>query len=124
MEAIYDIVLNHDSLQNSATREAHAYNSYGFYLINEHGDFRQGLHYLYRAVDAQPDHAQNWINLIKVLVVMQRADEAEQQLERFRAAGIPGAGDRDFKHLADLIDEARNVPAEQATSQTVAEKLE
>ena len=97
---------------------------YAVEVINQHGEFRRGLDYFYRAVDAMPDHAQNWINLIKVLVAMHRADEAEQQLERFRAAGIPGTSDRDFALLADQIDEARNISAGQATNQTVEEKLE
>ena len=124
MEAIYDIVLHHDSLRNAGTREAHAYTSYGFYLINEHGEFPEGLDYFYRAVDAKPDYAQNWINLIKVLVAMHRADEAEQQLGLFRAAGVPGTSERDYNRLAKLIDEVRIKPTRQVTSRTEVENLE
>jgi hypothetical protein len=107
MEAIYDTVLNHESLRNAGNREAHAYTSYGFYLINVHGEFRQGLEYFYRAVEAKPETVQHWINLIKVLVAMQRAEEAEQQLELFRSSDIPGATRRDFNRLTGMIEDIR-----------------
>jgi hypothetical protein len=124
MEAIYATVLNHESLRNAGGREAHAYTSYGFYLINVHGEFRNGLDYLYKAVEAQPDAAQNRINLIKALVAMRQYGEAEQQLELFRAAAIPGTSARDFNRLSGMIDDARRQQAEQANSNTVAEKHE
>jgi hypothetical protein len=107
MEAIYDTVLNHESLRNAGNREAHAYTSYGFYLINVHGEFRQGLEYFYRAVEAKPGTVQHWINLIKVLVAMQRVEEAKQQLELFRSSDIPGATRRDFNRLTGMIEDIR-----------------
>ena len=89
-----------------------------------HGEFRSGLDYFYKAVDAKPDLAQNWINLIKVLVAMRRTDEARQQLEMFRAAEVPGASERDFNRMAGMIDAIQSRPAGQATSNTVAENRE
>lgn len=124
MEEIYKTVLQHESLRNAGGREAHAYTSYGYYLINVHGEFRPGLEYFYKAVDAKPDLAQNWINLIKVLVAMRRTDEARQQLEMFRAADVPGTSERDFNRMAGMIEAAQSRPAGQAASHTVAENRE
>ena len=107
MESIYHTVLHHESLRNASGRLAHAYTSYGFYLINVHGDFRQGLEYAYKAVETRSDMAQYWINLIKVLVAMKDTEEAEQQLELFRAADVDGATQRDFNRLAGMIEDAR-----------------
>jgi hypothetical protein len=117
MEEIFAIVLQHESLQNAGRREANAYTTYGFYLINEHNDFQRGLDYTYRAVEAKPDLAPYWINLINVLLSMQMTDEAARQLGLFREAGIPGASSRDFDQLDDLIDSARN---QQLSGQTAA----
>jgi hypothetical protein len=124
MDAIYATVLAHESLQDNGLRKAHAYTSYGFYLINVHGDFRSGLDYLYRAVDAAPNLAQNRINVIKALVAMRRTDEAERQLDMFRAADIPGTSSRDFNRFADLINEARMQPHAQISSRTPVETSE
>ncbi|MEN8109147.1 MAG: hypothetical protein ABFS22_14230, partial [Pseudomonadota bacterium] len=107
MELIYATVLQHESLRSAGGRHAHAATSYGFYLINVHGEFDQGLGYFYQAVERKPDVVQNWINLINVLVAMHRYDEAGDRLGMFQAENIAGATDRDFNRLAGVIADGR-----------------
>ena len=123
MESIYDTVLHHESMRNSGARLSNAYTSYGFYLINVHGEFVQGLDNFYLALEKKPDFIQNWINLIKVLVSMYRFDEAETRLEMFRAKNITGATERDYSRLANLIankrTQANHHPHQQVTDMTM-----
>jgi tetratricopeptide (TPR) repeat protein len=80
---------------------------YGYYIINQHGKFLEGLALFERVVERRPEEPQHWINLINLLMVMARFDEAEQRLEQFRKLRPYGSSEADFRLLQDDIDKGR-----------------
>ena len=114
MDTIYQTVFSNNSLRG-AKRMANAYAGYGTYKINAQGDTNTGLEYFIKAVDANPQEAQYWINLLKLLVKLRDYDTAEQWLERFRMTSPYGATDNDFTHFRHAIDDGR-ARIEQATA--------
>jgi tetratricopeptide (TPR) repeat protein len=118
MEAIYQTALNNDSL-SGARRRAHAYTSYGYYLINGEGEFKQGRNYFIKAVETSPGELQNWINLLKLLLTMKNFDSAEKWLNEFRSTNIPGATDKDYLRFQKSIQKGRlQLTSEQVTAET------
>lgn len=82
---------------------------YGYFRINKLGDFDSGLALFREVVDRYPREAQHWVNLINLLIVMERYTEAEQQLERFRRTGSYGGNSTLYDTLANEINTARAV---------------
>jgi tetratricopeptide (TPR) repeat protein len=80
---------------------------YGYYTINKRGNFDKGLQLFKRAVDLGPREPQLWINLIKLLIVMRRPDEAESTLRLFRAADTHGGNEDDYRILQQAINKLR-----------------
>ncbi len=80
---------------------------YGFYTINKRGNFDKGLELFNRAVEISPDEPQYWKNLINLLIVMARFDEAEQRLGQFRAVDPVGSSEHDYRMLQEEIDRIR-----------------
>ncbi|MDH5514062.1 MAG: tetratricopeptide repeat protein [Gammaproteobacteria bacterium] len=76
---------------------------YGYYTINKLGNFDKGLALFERAVERTPDKPLLWKNLINLLMVMGRFDEAEQRLEEFIALSPYGSSAVDYSALqADI----------------------
>jgi tetratricopeptide (TPR) repeat protein len=99
MESIFALALEHEN--------GILLSIYGYYTINKRGNFPKGLALFNRAVELNPHEPQLWINLIKLLIVMQRPDEAEETLTRFIAADTHGGNAADYRGLRQSIDELR-----------------
>jgi tetratricopeptide (TPR) repeat protein len=80
---------------------------YAYYIINQRGKFLEGLALFENVVERRPKEPQYWINLINLLMVMARFDEAEQRLEQFRDLRPYGSSEADFSMLQDDIDRGR-----------------
>jgi hypothetical protein len=80
---------------------------YGFYTINKRGNFDKGLQLFNQAVEIHPGEPQYWKNLINLLIVMARFDEAEQRLGQFRALELVGSSEDDYRSLQEEIDRIR-----------------
>jgi protein O-mannosyl-transferase len=80
---------------------------YGFYSINRNDDFHKGLELFNRAVKLDPKEPQYWKNLVNLLMVMARPDEAEQRLHEFESLNLVGVTNSDYQALQDDIDKAR-----------------
>ena len=80
---------------------------YGFYTINKRGNFPRGLELFNQAVESSPGEPQYWKNLINLLIVMARLDEAQQRLDQFRALGLVGSSENDYRTLQEDIDRIR-----------------
>ena len=77
---------------------------YGYYTINKQGNFDKGLELFEHVVERAPQEPQYWKNLINLLMVMARFDEAERRLEEFRVLNPYGSSEADFRALEeDLI---------------------
>ncbi|MGB7934466.1 MAG: tetratricopeptide repeat protein [Gammaproteobacteria bacterium] len=101
MESIFALALKHEN--------AILLSVYGYYTINKRGNFTKGLALFNRAVKLSPREPQLWMNLIKLLIVMQRPDEAEEKLRLFMAANTHGGNASDYQRLQESIDELRKV---------------
>jgi len=99
MEAIFEQALKNESAELVAI--------YGYYTINKRGNFDKGLELFKRAVELDPREPQRRINLINLLTVMGRFDEAEQQLALFRAGNTHGGNEGDYSRLQEAIDAGR-----------------
>jgi hypothetical protein len=106
IEAIYRTAFHNANLRG-AKRRAHAYSSYGYYLIKVRGDPVRGREYFEQAVETNPGATTHWINLLKLLVDMRDYDAAEDWLSRFRLAEVHGAGERDFRRFERAIEKGR-----------------
>lgn len=82
---------------------------YGYFSINTMGDFHKGLELFNQAVEHNPREQQRWINLINLLIVMERYNDAERKLELFRTSNTYGGNDDIYRELQSSIDEARKV---------------
>lgn len=87
---------------------------YGYYRINKQGDFEDGLAMFERALELDPRENQRWVNLINLLTVMKRFDEAERRLEQFRIADTHRDSTRDYRILKKDIDTIREEYRRQA----------
>lgn len=115
METIFQTALNNNLLRGPNSW-ANIYTSYGQYQINVKQNHIAGINYFTKAVEANPREAQYWINLIKLLVVAQEYEAAEDWLERFQEANTHGGTERDFTTMRRAIDEARSGRIRAATS--------
>jgi len=110
MESIFALATRHEN--------ARLLSVYGYYTINKRGNFPKGLALFERAVELSPREPQLWINLIKLLVVMQRADEAEEKLKLFMTADTHGGSALDYRRLQKSIDELRKVQSSAVRNST------
>lgn len=92
METLFDIVLRQEN--------ARLVSVYGYYTINNRGNFDKGLALFERAVELDPREPQYRKNLINLLVVMKKLDEAELQLAQFKSAATHG-NSQDFYELME-----------------------
>ncbi len=98
-----------DAIFQEALRTEHpqVLTIYGFYRINKRGDFSSGLTLFERALELDPRENQRWMNLINLLTVMQRFEEAEHKLEQFRVADTHRNNTRDYRTLRQDLDSVR-----------------
>lgn len=82
---------------------------YGYFRINKLGDFDTGLKLFREVVERFPGESQHWINLINLLIVMERYEDAERQLERLRTIDSYGGNAALYGMLQHEIDTARTV---------------
>jgi len=82
METLFDIVLEQEN--------ARLVTVYGYYTINSRSNFEKGLTLFEHAVELDPREPQYRKNLINLLAVMGRLDEADQQLKLFKSADTHG----------------------------------
>jgi protein O-mannosyl-transferase len=99
MESIFALALKHENARLIST--------YGYYTINKRGNFPKGLTLFNRAVELSPREPQFWMNLIRLLIVMRRPDEAEDKLRLFMATDTHGGNASDYRRLQESIDELR-----------------
>jgi hypothetical protein len=95
-----------DSIFQEALRTDHpeVLTIYGFYRINKRSDFAGGLVLFERALEIDPRENQRWMNLINLLTVMRRFEDAERRLEQFRLADTHRNNTRDYRLLRQDID--------------------
>jgi len=110
MESIFALALKHENARLVST--------YGYYTINKRGNFPKGLALFNRAVELSPREPQFWVNLIRLLVVMQRPDEAEEKLRLFMATDTHGGNASDYQVLQKSIDELRKVQSSSTQAST------
>jgi tetratricopeptide (TPR) repeat protein len=91
---------------------------YGYYSINKRGNFNKGLELFNRVVELAPQEPQYWKNLINLLTVMHRFDEAEQRLQGLMATRPNSMGASHFQVIQDEIDTARRLQAAQSATTT------
>jgi hypothetical protein len=96
------------------SKDAAVLTVYGYYRINKKQDFSGGLDLFERAVQLGPREPQYWKNLINLLIVMQRLDDAQRKLEQFRAADIYGSNESDYRVLQEDINRVRQEYLSQA----------
>ena len=80
---------------------------YGFYRINKRGDFSGGLALFEHALEIDPRENQRWVNLINLLTVMQRFEDAERKLEEFRLANTHRNSASEYRTLRQDIESVR-----------------
>jgi tetratricopeptide (TPR) repeat protein len=80
---------------------------YGFYTINKRGDFHKGLELFEQVAELAPNEPQHWKNLINLLIVMARFDDAEQRLDQFRTLKPYGSNESTFRILQEDIENGR-----------------
>jgi tetratricopeptide (TPR) repeat protein len=97
---------------------------YGYYRINKQSDFQTGLQIFRKVVDQNPREPQHWINLVNLLLVMGRIDEAETQLERLMDIDLHGSNQSTRDLLRQEIDNARQFSAGHSSQSTVAGELQ
>jgi len=91
---------------------------YGYYSINKRGNFNKGLELFNRVVELAPQEPQYWKNLINLLTVMHRFDEAELRLQGLMATRPNSMGASHFQVIQDEIDTARRLQAAQSATTT------
>jgi len=98
-----------DAIFQEALRTGHPeiLTIYGFYRINKRSDFSGGLALFEHALEINPRENQRWINLINLLTVMQRFEEAEHKLEQFRSADTYRNNASDYSILRQDIESVR-----------------
>lgn len=94
------------ALKNNNT---HLLSAYGFYTINTLGDLNSGLEIFEQVIELAPGNPDHWKNLINLLMVMTRFDEAQQRLEQYRALRLIGSSALDIEALQTDIDAGRSI---------------
>jgi hypothetical protein len=110
MESIFALALEHEN--------GILLSIYGYYTINKRGNFPKGLALFKRGVELSPREPQQWINLIKLLIVMQRPDEAEEKLALFMAADTHGGNEMDYRRLKESIEALRKAQSSSTQAST------
>ncbi|MEN8205437.1 MAG: tetratricopeptide repeat protein [Pseudomonadota bacterium] len=82
---------------------------YGYYTINNRGNFDKGLELFRRAVELDRREPQHWKNLINLLITMRRPDEAEQRLKEFKSADTHGNSRKSYASIEKEIDKLRGI---------------
>lgn len=82
MDALFNLAMKKES--------ARLVSVYGYYTINNRGNFEKGLTLFEYAVELAPREPQYRKNLINLLAVMEMFDKAELQLELFKTADTHG----------------------------------
>ena len=90
----------------------------GYFTINVLENFSKGRELFYSAVELAPAEPQKHINLVNLLTVMERYDEAEQRLRVFMSTDTHGGSEIDYRKLKTEIDAARESKASSATEDT------
>jgi len=103
MEALFDIALEQEN--------ARLVSVYGYYTINNRGNFEKGLALFEHAVELEPREPQYRKNLINLLAVMGRFDDAEQQLKLFKSADTHGNSQDFYESMANEINTLRTSDA-------------
>ena len=80
---------------------------YAFYTINKRGDFHKGLELFEQVVELAPNKPQHWKNLINLLIVMARFDDAGQRLDQFRTLKPLGSNESTFRIIQEEIETGR-----------------
>ena len=101
MDRLFRIALDNDSLKHMPRLHADLLNVYSYFTINKTGNFEEGRALFSRAIDLDPKEPQRWINLTRLLIVMERYDEAETLLDRFSASGTYGS-------VAHIVEELQS----------------
>lgn len=99
METLFDIVLQQEN--------ARLVSIYGYYTINNRGNFDKGLALFEHAVKLDPVDPQYRKNLINLLVVMRKLDEAELQLAQFKSADTHGSSQGFYESIENEINTLR-----------------
>ena len=94
---------------------------YGVFKINHQADVQAGLEIFSRVLEESPRDPQFWINLMNLLLVMQRFDEAEQLLARLDQADLYGGNQATRELMSKALDEARRTAGLQASHDTAGE---
>jgi tetratricopeptide (TPR) repeat protein len=84
---------------------------YGYYTINSRGNFDKGLELFERAVELDPREPQYWKNLINLLIVMRRPDEAERRLQEFKSVDTHGNSQKFYESIEKEINTLRVIDA-------------
>lgn len=90
MDRLYRTALSNDSLEHLPVKHAELLNVYSYFTINKTGNFDKGYELFSRALELDPKEPQRWINLTRLLIAMERYDEAEDLLDEFRVSAIHG----------------------------------
>jgi tetratricopeptide (TPR) repeat protein len=114
MEEMFAIALN-------KSRSPTLQTVYGFYRINKHADFQSGLKIFRKVVDDRPHEPQHWVNLINLLLVMEKHEEAERQLARLMETDLHGKNQSTYDQLREEIDYARQLATGHSSQSRPAE---
>jgi tetratricopeptide (TPR) repeat protein len=99
METLFNIALKQEN--------ARLVSVYGYYTINSRGNFKKGLALFEHAVALDPREPQYRKNLINLLAVMGRLDDAERQLEQFKTADTHGNSQEFYEAMENEINTLR-----------------
>ena len=88
-------------------KHPHLLTIYGYYTINKLGDFDKGLEIFNRVVEIAPHESQYWRNLVNLLMVMYKFDEAQTVLQKYRTLKPLGSSDYIFNALQKDIEDGR-----------------
>lgn len=116
MEELLGLLLVQESLQSTPSRLAEAHTIYGYFTINTRGDFHKGLELFKLAVNLTPREHQRWINLIELLIVMQKFEEAEENIDMFRKGNTYGGNEAIYSRLQQSLDKMRSKQASPPTN--------
>jgi hypothetical protein len=107
MEKMFALLMQSDSLEQARGLQAEAATVYGYFTINVRGNFLRGLELFSSAVTLDPKETQRWINLIKLLIHMNKIEEAEHRLAVFRQTRTHSGNNEDYQRLQQAIDAKR-----------------
>ncbi len=102
MEEMFNLALD------TPKQHPRALTLYAIYKINHQKEMHKGLELFYRVVELEPKDPIYRVNLIELLTVMGKLDEAEQQLALFKAISTHGGNATDYRLLQEAIDSERS----------------